>query len=498
MKNKKRLFLIIGIAATVVIALAVLLILKPFGNKTVKVYPVEQLAAFGFYEDSAEMSGTVRSEGIQKIYVSDTQKVKEVYVKQGQHVEVGDALMSYDTTLTEIELERAALDVKKLELELQNANEELCRINAMVPSSEVLIEPDNSWIHYDPVTTPYKLTGTGTEADPMYFIVDSTTLLQPSFFVEQMPEGASSLYVVLLEREHNAVNGAITESFGLIIYYDENGDFSFKPFSAEIPADIEKYDQPKEPYYEHRGSDYSAAEISAMRAQTEAQIRDLNMQIRISSLEYEKKTKEASDNVVRATRSGTVKNVREPESAYKNGEAVVEISDGGGYYIDAQLSELDLGKAKAGDPVTVTSYTSGEVFSGEVHKVSEVPLPSGGYTSGNQNVSFYPMTVFISEDANIKEDDYVGVKFDQTASEGDSFYIESMFIRTEKGESYVYSMTEDGRLEKRTVKTGKNMYGSYTQIKEGLAMTDSVAFPYGNNVRDGAKAQPSDLNELYQ
>lgn len=496
MKNKKRLLIII-IAAVLVIAIALILIFKPFSRKTVNVYPVSDLLMVDMFEDSGAMEGSVRSEGIQKVFVSDTQKVNEIYVQKGQHVEVGDALLSYDTTLTEIELERASLAVKKLELELNEAKAELGKISALVPSSEVLIEPDNSWIHYEPVTTPYLIKGTGTEADPMYFIVNSTSLLKPSFFEEYMPEGASSLYVVLLEREHDATNGAITESFGLIISSSEEEGFSFKPFSAEIPADIEKYDKPEEPYYEHRGSDYSAAEITAMRVETETKIRDLSRQIQISSLEYEKKTKEATDNVVRATRSGTVKETRDPEAAYKNGEAVVEISDGGGYFVDVQISELDLEKIHVDDTVSIMSYTDGTSVEGTISKISDVPSQNSSMGGGgNVNVSYYPATVAIPEDANLKEGDLVSVTRN-ASSDTTTFYIETMFVRQEKGETFVYAAGEDGKLEKRTVVTGKNMYGSYTQIKEGLNDTDLIAFPYGKNVRSGSQTTEASVSELY-
>ena len=95
MKNKKRLLIII-IAAVLVIAIALILIFKPFSRKTVNVYPVSDLLMVDMFEDSGAMEGSVRSEGIQKVFVSDTQKVNEIYVQKGQHVEVGDALLSYD------------------------------------------------------------------------------------------------------------------------------------------------------------------------------------------------------------------------------------------------------------------------------------------------------------------------------------------------------------------------------------------------------------------
>ena len=58
-------------------------------------------------------------------------------------------------------------------------------------------------------------------------------------------------------------------------------------------------------------------------------------------------------------------------------------------------------------------------------------------------------------------------------------------------------MGENGRLEQRFVKTGKSLWGSYTEILEGLTAEDLVAFPYGKQVRDGVPAVESDYSTLY-
>ena len=46
--------------------------------------------------------------------------------------------------------------------------------------------------------------------------------------------------------------------------------------------------------------------------------------------------------------------------------------------------------------------------------------------------------------------------------------------------------------KKQYVKTGQIIYSSYMEIKEGLTMEDSVAFPYGSDVKEGAKTKSSD------
>ena len=107
-----------------------------FGSKTdpVEVVPLGN-HVMGYFDDSVQYDGTVTAENLQSVYSSDTQTVTAVFVSAGQTVRVGDALLSYDTTLTDIQLERKRLNVQQLELDLQNAQNDLKRINAMKPYS---------------------------------------------------------------------------------------------------------------------------------------------------------------------------------------------------------------------------------------------------------------------------------------------------------------------------------------------------------------------------
>ena len=91
---------------------------------------------------------------------------------------------------------------------------------------------------------------------------------------------------------------------------------------------------------------------------------------------------------------------------------------------------------------------------------------------------------------------YVNITYSSSTGEN-GIYLENPFIRSEMGRSYVYLRGEDGKLEKRFVTTGKSLWGSYTEILEGISETDLIAFPYGKNVKDGAETVESDLSELY-
>ena len=84
-----------------------------------------------------------------------------------------------------------------------------------------------------------------------------------------------------------------------------------------------------------------------------------------------------------------------------------------------------------------------------------------------------------------------------TATTEQGIYLENPFLRTEQGKSYVYVRGGDGKLEKRFVTTGKSLWGSYTEVLDGLTAEDYIAFPYGKTVTEGADTVESDLSALY-
>ena len=121
----------------VVVAGAVLVgALWYFGRSTepVEVSPVSYHTAY-YWGDDIQYDGLVTADNIQSIYPSDTQTVTEVFVTEGQSVKVGDPLLSYDTTLSDIQLERQKIAVQQAELDLENAKKDLARINSMKPYS---------------------------------------------------------------------------------------------------------------------------------------------------------------------------------------------------------------------------------------------------------------------------------------------------------------------------------------------------------------------------
>ena len=497
-KKKKILLIVLCSVAALIIAAVLLFIFGPFGRGTVDVYPVADMAMEDMGEDAAESYGSVRAKGFQNVNLSDTQEVTNIYVSEGQTVKKGDKILSYDTTLSDIELDRADLDVKKAQLQLQKAQAELERINNLVPASEKLIKPDNSWLKYDPVKTPYLISGKGTKNDPMYVLTDKKDTFDNDFFKTFMPEDKTEMYLVLLNRKHNALNGKVTNSYGLFVKAGENG-YSFRPYEAEIPESIRKYDKPKKPYYKHYGSEHTAAEIVTMRAEARAEIRSLKIELKSAQLDYEKLKAETESSIVRAKHAGTVQAVRTPKQAEEEGLPIVEISSGGGYYAEVAISEMQMDTIKSGDTVAVEAYDSGISCEGTITKIATTPQENAdAWSNGNSNISYYPCTIFINGEENLTDGEYISVNFGAAAAANDgSFYLENMYIRRDKKGSYVYVKGENGRLEKRTIQIGRILYGSYTQIKDGLTKEDFIAFPYGKKAKPGANTNESTTDTLY-
>ena len=124
-----------GIAAAAIIG-GIVFGLRGRGEP-VGVYPFSMVGMTEFWGDNQESYGPVTTDRIQTVFLSDTQTITEVKVKEGDEVKKGDVLMTYDTTLSELQLERKRLDVEKANLQVREAQEELARINQLKPMESV-------------------------------------------------------------------------------------------------------------------------------------------------------------------------------------------------------------------------------------------------------------------------------------------------------------------------------------------------------------------------
>lgn len=523
----------------------------------VNVYAVNECAMTDYWGDTSNTSGMVTTDKLQKIYISQSQTVKKVWVKEGDSVKKGTVLVSYDSTLTQATVERAKIDydrqtenleVMKNELELLKKAKNKETLEAEKTKLEAELQAEISRLDgaggYDPekAVVPGLVTpmaeGSGNSKDkPIYYYWLTNNPLSDEV-LRNLLHGAEinratpmdktpkvSTYLVLVSRDKDKMGGMPT-SRGLLITE------TFTPNSTEQPVegapisgtvsisfrfcDLPEYIDPERTYDSDKYKELTRkiAQIQELLESSMTQL-DLNkailekaqavkeqeVNLKVAKLKLDKKLAELGDGNVYAEFDGTVKAVRDPDEAYNNSEAVVELSGGGGYYVTGTLSEMDLGSVQVGDSVSISSWMTGAACEGTIVSIDDYPTSNGNnWGDGNSNVSYYPFKVFVTEDANLQPNDYVDIQYqkDTSAEEsGSSLYLQSMFIRTDNGKSYVMARGEDGRLEQRWVQTGRDLWGSYTQIRGGLTIDDYVAFPYGRDVVEGAHTQEATTDQLY-
>ena len=235
----------------------------------------------------------------------------------------------------------------------------------------------------------------------------------------------------------------------------------------------------------------SKEEVTKQIKEKEQKIKDLDLSRRSAELELKKLKKKVGDGVIKSTVEGVVKEATDEASAKNENKPVVSVVGEEGFYVTGRVGETMLDQIKEGMTVTVMSWQSGESYEATVTGVGNSPVSD--YSTGeNQNQSFYPFTLVIHGDANLSNGESVNLSMNGIAAGSDgSIYLEKMFVREEGNRYYVYKRGDNGRLTKQYVEVGKNMYNSL-EITSGLTMDDLIAFPYGRDVKEGAKTQEAD------
>ena len=580
-KTMKRVLLIVGgVAVAGGVVWGILTLARNARRGNVDVYAVSDFSMTNYWGDTSQTSGMVSTDQMQKIFLSDTQKVKQVYVKEGQTVRKGDKLLSYDTTLTALDIERAQIDYERQQLQQETAKKELERlllaqnqeelqaaIDELTAQIDELIKKNQEqWYDANSVPIPSittvegkatALQGNGSKEEPLYFNWNTEDSLSEENLIKLLPVDAEEAYVVLVIRKDNrsqhqpvayitlrlelesvspitpepdssgtgtqsgtgadtgsapadgpdtetgeggqTTDAPVTSEQKLNYYYENLPGIEWQ--DPEVTTDeIRELQKELEELQKLLEESYPKEELIKMIRDKNKEIAQMDTSIKLAKVNLEKVKKEVGSDTVYSELEGTVKAVRDPNSGdFTGSEAVVEVSGGGGYYIDGALSEMELGTVSVGGTVQVNSWMTGASCEGEIVEISDYPTDNANsWSDGNSNVSYYPFKVFVSEEANLQEGDWVEMSYQNTAGDdGNTMYLESMFIRSENGKSYVMARGENGKLEKRWVQTGRNLWGSYTQIRGGLTVDDFVAFPYGRDVAEGAGTTEATPDKLY-
>lgn len=520
----------------------------------VKVYAMENIGSMGYGEEESTSYGNVTTDKMQNVYLSDTQTVTKIHVKEGQEVKVGDTILEYDTTLTDLDLKKKELSLKKMKIEKENmetqvrtrkrsegglglggdrpsappeenAGKEIGGIRALSwPGTQASDgsavtptepeEPENperpedpEWTEDDTVDTYRVIDGKGSKKSPMFIILAADYNINTKMLDElELKKGQN--WLIFLTVADDQVGGAVLSRAGLICEKEGGGKYSFNFFDASAyPLPDMGGDPPEEPEFPSWGGGGGGGGASVDTrltaeeiAELKEKIRDLDLDIRMAEVELKKMKKEKNNGRVLSTVDGKVSSVLDKDTAKQENSPIVKVAGGGGYYIRCTVSELELNKIAVGQAVTVNAMESGGTYTGEISEIGDTPTSANEYYGGNTNVSYYPFVVSVDVDADMRESEYVSVQrsgqTEQMEEPNGGFYVESMFILSEGNKRFVYVRGEDQRLEKRQVSVGNIRWGS-TKVTGGLTMEDWIAFPYGKSVKDGARTVEATLSELY-
>ena len=244
---------------------------------------------------------------------------------------------------------------------------------------------------------------------------------------------------------------------------------------------------------------YTSDELAKARREEKERLRDLELNLKESEIKIEKAQKALDKGVVTATMDGVVKTAGDPDSPPTDGSAFITVSGTDGLYVKSGVKESKLGTIKEGDTVTVTSWQTGGQYEARVGSISPYPDTTGMF-DGSGTETYYPFTAVVTDkNAVMTNGEWVEVSY--TSSNGnkqsDTLTVLKAFVREEGSKKYVYKRDENNKLKKQYIITGSLSDTGY-EILGGLSPSDWIAFPYGKNVKEGAKTRQASVNELYE
>lgn len=507
-KLKKALIAALAVVAVCAAIWGCMVLIRNARRGEVNVYAASDFMSDGS-NATAGTSGTVTSDKLQKVFLSETQTVNQIYVEEGQTVHEGDKLISCDTSLNNSDLQQAQIDMERQQIELKSLKSQLEKLmNAkttdQLEKEKAALEDKLQKAQYEAGITdesakPILPEGDGSAKRPKCVVWDEENDRLTQARMAELLGKSDSAYVLLVSDDGEGYS----KLQGLHLYRAKGTIEIVVSFVSDLQIpEIEKNDSVKSleaqiaKLDEQIAEAHNKAELLMLQSAKRKEIASAEIDIKIAGIQLRKLQSEIQDGAIYSKIDGVVKVVRDEAEARNEGSAVIEVSGGGGYYIEGAVSELALDTVAVGQPVQVSSWMNGTYCEGKVAEISSYPTTSSSsWSDGNPNVSYYPMKVFVEEDENLQDGDMVDMTYSSNGGK-DSWYLENMFVRSENGVCFVYVRNEKGKLEKRIIQVGCSMNG-YTEILGGLTMDDFIAFPYGKDVTDGAKTREATMEELY-
>ena len=512
-------------------------------NTVVEVVSLSNLN-IGFYGDSMTSGGEVSDNYAQKVYAEDSKTVKEIKVAEGDEVKIGDPLLVYDMQETELKIEMKRLEITGTKNDITLAKREIERLKKIKPvantttstpgqntgttggSSSSASKPTppkkeptyvqmqvqkkdgDAYNYIDKTAKPYQ--GDGTVEEPYRFLCTQECYvlgeylnwlvqkeLVASFEIwsgNSVEEGALLTCWTVNGMEWTTVS---SDSRWLVATQEKMEDkVEIEEPETETQKTSETSTQTGSSQTQTTEETYTADELRREIADKESELKELEIKQKSQNLDLKSLKKAKKASTVKASINGVVRTVEDPEDPPTDGSPLIEIAGAQGLYVKGSISELKLDQIEVGQEVSANFWDTGQMYTAVITEISDYPADSGMgyYGEGNQNVSYYAFTAYIEDSEGLSDGDYLELTISpgETQMNTQSLYIEKAYVREEDGRSYVLKAGEDGRLVKQYVQTGRTVYGTGIEIKDGLSESDRIAFPYGKTAKEGVKVKDAE------
>ncbi|WP_419008364.1 biotin/lipoyl-binding protein [Holdemanella porci] len=535
----------------------------------------------GYWDNPSTSTGFVSNSDTQSVLYDASKTITQVFVQEGQQVNAGDPLLSYDLTTLQSAVDTSQLDVEKAQNAITLAEHELKKLLNTTPIPDVVEEPEiqdhtpaplpgvpakdgNGFYPYvlslsqaEKNFTAYKIyyastTSEAPEKGPHeeaslwkeeretkesnntcwywieYTYTDgSTNAYDPKDVVEyysdkqQIPNKEIFLagtkqnpYVFKLSENQGFVYGKLfLDNANLNQYlrfdvYTNDGEIDsswlvrcdkFTTKQSMNEGDMysvishtkeeQKYVEVEQKPSQDISSGYTEIELAKAIRDKKQELKTLDLRKAKLSLSENKAL--LNDGIVRAKRSGIVRNIKDLSNPIQDGSAFLEVATGQGTYIKGSISELMLNQIKVGDTISAYCWTSGETFDAKIQSIDTVPSSNSNYNgSGNPNVSYYGFEAYAKDASKIQAGEYLELTFNLSSDTTSSIWLSKAYIKQEGNKYYVLKDVH-GKLKKQYVTVGKIVWGDTMEIKDGLSDTDYIAFAYSKNAKEGVKTQKS-------
>lgn len=537
----------------------------------------------GYWDNPSTSTGFVSNSDTQSVLYDASKTITQVFVQEGQQVNAGDPLLSYDLTTLQSAVDTSQLDVEKAQNAITLAEHELKKLLNTTPIPDVVEEPEiqdhtpaplpgvpakdgNGFYPYvlslsqaEKNFTAYKIyyastTSEAPEKGPHeeaslwkeeretkesnntcwywieYTYTDgSTNAYDPKDVVEyysdkqQIPNKEIFLagtkqnpYVFKLSENQGFVYGKLfLDNANLNQYlrfdvYTNDGEIDsswlvrcdkFTTKQSMNEGDMysvishtkeeQKYVEVEQKPSQDISSGYTKIELAKAIRDKKQELKTLDLDLRKAKLSLSENKALLNDGIVRAKRSGIVRNIKDLSNPIQDGSAFLEVATGQGTYIKGSISELMLNQIKVGDTISAYCWTSGETFDAKIQSIDTVPSSNSNYNgSGNPNVSYYGFEAYAKDASKIQAGEYLELTFNLSSDTTSSIWLSKAYVKQEGNKYYVLKDVH-GKLKKQYVTVGKIVWGDTMEIKDGLSDTDYIAFAYSKNAKEGVKTQKS-------